>query len=182
MVFEDGASFALSSNVISVKTGAFNVDGVSTNPGVSSNEMSKSVGIGKSFAITGTGSRIDSFIAVVSLGWVFSSVFSDVDLVYVLNSSILFFAAANAARISSGKLRATCSGIGSCSFFSCLVSGSLVASGFFCQICGIFIFGIWIVINGFFVRNIKILVATYNGTHARIKIPNTNPGNPRSCA
>ena len=47
---------------------------------------------------------------------------------------------------------------------------------------GILIFGIGIVIRGFLVRTISVVVATYNGNAARIKMPNTNPGNPRNCA
>lgn len=47
---------------------------------------------------------------------------------------------------------------------------------------GILIFGIGIVIRGFLVRTISVVVATYNGNAARIKMPNTKPGNPRNWA
>lgn len=47
---------------------------------------------------------------------------------------------------------------------------------------GILIFGIGIVIRGFFVRTISVVVATYNGNAARIKMPNTKPGKPRNWA
>ena len=47
---------------------------------------------------------------------------------------------------------------------------------------GILIFGIGIVIRGFFVRTISVVVATYKGNAARIKMPNTKPGNPRNWA
>lgn len=39
-----------------------------------------------------------------------------------------------------------------------------------------------IVISGFFVRIITVIVAIYNGSAAKINMPNTKPPKPRSCA
>lgn len=47
---------------------------------------------------------------------------------------------------------------------------------------GILIFGIGMVISGFFVRITSVVVATYSGSAANTKMPNTKPANPCSSA
>ncbi len=65
------------------------------------------------------------------------------------------------------------SGFGSSSFFSSSGAGRLMH-------CGSLGFGI--VTNGCFLRIINVVVAIYSGPAAKIKMPNTNPANPCSCA
>lgn len=65
------------------------------------------------------------------------------------------------------------SGFGSSSFFSGLGAGRFMH-------CGSLGFGI--VTNGCFLRIINVVVATYSGAAAKIKMPKTKPANPCSCA
>lgn len=89
----------------------------------------------------------------------------------------------NSAGISGGKSvgASTSSGprVGVSDSGSGVGAGSVVVA---LNKAGILIFGIGIVIKGFFVRTISVVVATYNGNAANIKMPNTNPGNPRNWA
>ena len=67
---------------------------------------------------------------------------------------------------------------------SALVTGAGVVAGAGVGLInlGIFIFGIGIVISGFFVRITSVVVATYSGNAANTKMPNTKPANPCNSA
>ena len=92
-----------------------------------------------------------------------------------------------AVRNSDGNSAGRVSGVDS-EFFSVFVSvcvsgaGGLINVGCICDQTCLTGFGTGIVINGFFVRIINAVVATYNGNAANNKMPNTNPGNPCSSA
>ena len=79
---------------------------------------------------------------------------------------ILLRARINAIRNSAGRSSGNSAGVFSSSGPSDGVSEGVVALGAVsavflgCKNCGIFIFGNWIVINGFFVRIIKVVLAT----------------------
>ena len=87
----------------------------------------------------------------------------------------------NAPRNSVGMPSGNVSGVGSSFFCSGADSGSLGGGGGGAK--ALFINpGTGISNSGFFVRAIIVVVATYNGTAAKIKMPNTNPPKPCRCA
>lgn len=144
---------------------------------VSSNEMSKSSGIGNSSDV-----NVDSLVVVSELfsgmfveSGFFSSVFPASLGMYAANKSACFIARINCGRSSSGRSDGM---FGAVSVEAGTASVAVSGSGVFLGA----IFGNGMVISGFFVRMISVVVATYKGSIAKIKIPNTKPGKPRSCA
>ena len=172
------SSFVVSSKFTSENTGMSN-DGMLEK--VSSNDMSKSSGIGKSSDSSVSGAGVGAWASVCGAGdlSVPSSVvgFSMGFGVYAENSSMFLMARINCGRISSG-ISFDISGLFSVGSVIGAGSASGAGAGFFACM----IFGTGIVISGFFVRIINVVVATYNGTIAKIKMPKTNPGKPRSWA
>ena len=97
---------------------------------------------------------------------------------------VLMYAVRSSDGNSSGRGRTQVSFFSSDFFSSCVCSGVGFSINVGCIFVHTFLIGdgTGTVINGFFVRTINVVVATYSGRAANIRIPNTNPGNPRNSA
>ena len=179
-LFSIGACASVSASVVPVSLSKFTSENTGANVGVPisnglSSATSKSVGKGSSVAgcSSGCGAGVAVWDDVILL-------ISKFDFgAWPLCARARINAARSSVGISFGAGVGVVSTIGAVSAVWGSVSwvGLIVSSGTGCINCGN-----GIVNNGFLVRKMILVVAMYIGIAAKISIPKTKPGKPRSCA